>query len=201
MLVKLMTQIEDCLPEGGEWCTVEKAQTLAAMVVALRPSTIVEIGVWMGGSLIPMCLAAITFNPSPTIIAIDPWSPGESVKGQSSADANWWKQADHEKAYQVFVKRLEKHSLQNTVKVWRMPSDQAPDVPNIDLLHIDGNHSDQALRDVEHYSPFVNVGGLVILDDIGWTGGGVEKAKEALLRFGYRQLYTLGSGAVFRREA
>lgn len=56
-LRSLLDEIARCLPEGGEWCTLDKAETLAAMIVAARPRLVVEIGVWEGGSLIPMLLA------------------------------------------------------------------------------------------------------------------------------------------------
>ena len=54
--MNLFSQIE-ALPMIGDWCPLDKAKTLAAMVLALRPAVVVEIGVWRGSSLLPMALA------------------------------------------------------------------------------------------------------------------------------------------------
>lgn len=195
----LMDKIALVTHEGGEWCSVEKAHRLATMIAALRPSVIVEIGVWMGGSLVPMALACKHVGHG-RIIAIDPWSKSASVAGMDATNAHWWGQINHDQAYRHFLSRLDKHELGDIVKIIRSPSDDVVPPSSIDLLHVDGNHSDQAIRDVERFSPNVRSGGLVVMDDVGWIGGNVSRACQILLDTGFVKLYDLGTGSVFQRK-
>ena len=56
-MTNLFLDIADVVPRLNGWCSVNKAQHLAAMVCALQPVTAVEIGVFGGKSLIPMAMA------------------------------------------------------------------------------------------------------------------------------------------------
>src|SRR4051812_47320274 len=93
----LFTDIETSLDHVREgWCTVDKAKTLAASVLAIRPGTVVQIGVWAGRSLIPMALACQSVHKG-IVIGIDPWSPDASAEGQIGENLAWWKDvAPHE---------------------------------------------------------------------------------------------------------
>ena len=195
---ELLAQIEICLPEGGQWCSLEKAQTLAALIVGLRPRTVVEIGVWMGGSLVPMLLA-LKYNRAGRAIAIDPWSPDASRAGEAPENAQWWGSIDHELALRTFADRLAKHDVASYCEVWRQRSDDATPPAPIDLLHVDGNHSDQAVRDVLRFAPGVRGGGILVLDDVGWIGGHVSRALEHARSLGFTELYPLGTGIVLQR--
>lgn len=194
----LLAAIERALPEGGAWCDLTKATTLASIVLGLRPEVVVEIGVWMGGSLVPMLLAMRHVGKG-TAIAIDPWSPDASVEGQGAEDATWWGQTDHEAAYRRFLARLEVHDLTALCQVVRLPSEQVLPPP-CQLLHLDGNHGPQAVRDVERFAPLVDVGGILVLDDVAWTGGHVIHARERAEAHGFRALYELGTGVVMQRR-
>ncbi len=195
----LMAQIERILPEGGQWCSLEKAQTLAALVVGTRPQQIVEIGVWMGGSLLPMLLA-LKYNRSGQALAIDPWCKDDSVQNQTSENAKWWGSVDHNAAFSVFAERLKRHAVDTYCMVDRRSSECA-DLPlSIDILHIDGNHADQAFRDVTRYAPSVRTGGYLVLDDVGWAGGHVDRGISAAKDLGFSQLYPLGTGLVMIRR-
>ena len=51
---------------------------------------------------------------------------------------------------------------------------------SIDLLHVDGNHSEASVRDdLQRYLPLVRPGGVVVVDDISWSS--VRRAAEPLL--------------------
>jgi predicted O-methyltransferase YrrM len=209
MIAKLMARIAETYREGGDWCSLEKAQTLAAIVVALRPATICEIGVWMGGSLVPMAMALRALRSvdelagrtltSHRVIAIDAWSPEDSAAGQSREDAAWWAGADHEQALRAFRRRLDQHDIAGLCQVVRVKSDDAPVPVSIDLLHVDGNHAEQALRDVQRFAPSVPVGGILVLDDVAWSGGHVRRAYEWAAEDGFKALYPLGTGTVLQR--
>lgn len=204
MIEKLMAEVRDTLPEGGDWCTVTKAQTLAALVVGLRPRVIVEIGVWMGGSLLPLLFAARAVREldgqSPArVVAIDPWSKDDSCAGQAGADAEWWAMVSHEDAYHAFLARLGKHDLSDACEVVRARSDDAAVPERIDLLHVDGNHAAQAIRDVERFAPAVAIGGILVLDDLNWHGGHVRHARDVAGALGFVDSYPLDTGLVMKR--
>ena len=121
----LFAELERITPEGGDWCTVKKSQTLAALVVALQPQTVIEIGVWHGGSCIPMCLALRYVGGPGRMIAIDPWKPEASIADQGETNARWWGATDHEDAYRVFVSRLERHGI-TICSIERRPRPTSP---------------------------------------------------------------------------
>lgn len=186
------------------WCEPDKQLTLANIVMAIQPRVIVEIGVWGGKSLIPMALAAQYIsnqNYQPKVIAIDPWASSESIKGQSEQDAKWWGetagQPQHELVYGSFLGKLMELGINRMVQVQRTTSDNAPVPESIGLFHCDGNHSIQALKDVQRFGPAITQGGVCVLDDMDWTGGGVVKAAEWLKENGFLQLHPLGTGACF----
>lgn len=196
-LADLMLRIERVTPEGGEWCSVQKAQALAALVVALRPQRVIEIGVFRGGSMIPMLLALQHLNTGMGV-AIDPWAASASVEGQSGDNAAWWAKCDHEAVFNSFRDRLARHKLLDLCVIVRRPSDEAPPMGS-DLLSIDGNHGEQAVRDVERFASRVSLGGILALDDLDWDQGHVRRAHARAKELGFVDMYPLGTGIVMRR--
>jgi len=195
---ELVAEIERVTPDGGDWCSVEKSQTLAALILGLRPEVVIEIGVWRGGSCIPMCLALRHVGGPSRMIAIDPWSPDASVVDQGETNARWWGATDHEDAYRAFVARLERHGI-TICTIERRSSDLVTPIA-CQMIHIDGNHGPQAARDVERFAPLIAPGGILILDDIGWEGGHVQRGREIAQGLGFVDLYPLGSGVVMQRR-
>lgn len=179
---------------------MSKAHTLASLVIGLRPALTVEIGVWQGASLVPMALAhrAIGYG---RVIAVDPWSPVASIQGQvNPEDVKWWSEVDHEKAYQTFITVLAEEGLSQFVEVVRARSDEYTPPEGVGLFHCDGNHSDQAVRDVQKFIPKMSSGGVIIMDDYEWTGRGVKKACAALESAGWIEYAKLGTGGLWRRK-
>ena len=178
-----------------------KASHLAALVLALRPTTIVEIGVFLGGSLVPLALAQQSYaRPGrERTIAIDPWAAHASVEGQYGANLSWWGALDHSQVYARFMTRLQRHGLTEVVEVVRAKSDEVTPPDSAQLIHIDGNHGEQALRDVERFAPCIPVGGVLILDDLQWEGGAVRAGYDRAIAMGFTPLYPLGTGVVLQR--
>lgn len=204
-LAGLMSGIA-ALQEPEQWTKLDKCQTLAAMIVANRPKVVVEVGVWEGSSFLPQLLA-LKHVGGGIGIAIDSWSAIASIEGQvDPANVNWWgKQSIHDHAYQKFCGLLAKHGLVDICRVVRSRSD-AVDVKSvvdsygpIDMLHVDGNHGDAAIGDVERFAPHIPVGGLLILDDCDWTGGSVKRAHDLAIKMGFSHRYVLGTGEVLQR--
>lgn len=203
----LFNQIVD---EFGEnripgWCPLEKAMDLASTVVALRPKISIDIGVFGGKSLLPMALACEAVGNG-VVIGIDPWDIAASTEGYTGENANWWGKLDHEGIYQGFMANVDRLGLKNRVAIERAKSDDAAVPKIIDLLHVDGQHTDQAVRDVKRFATKVRIGGVVCLDDLEWQNDGVksvELAVAALLPLGFVELYRVsqpnGSWGMFQR--
>lgn len=198
----LLKKISDVVPTLDGWCSVQKAHVLASSIVALRPKSIVEIGVWGGRSLIPMALACKFLNNG-IVVGIDPWKAEESIKGQNEANVNWWgKVVNHDVIFKRCNDEIQKAGVSRYCDLVRTTSDDYPvSVIAIDMLHIDGNHGEQAYKDTRKFAPHLTVGGLIFMDDIGWDGGHVGKSCEWLTSNGFRKLYNLDTGAMFQRIA
>jgi predicted O-methyltransferase YrrM len=183
------------------WCSIDKALDLAAVVIALRPKIIVEIGVFGGKSLLPMAMACESIGAG-VVIGIDPWSNAASSEGYTGENAQWWGKLNHEEIYHSFMGNIARLALKNRVAIERAKSDAAAVPATIDLLHVDGQHTEQAIRDVNRFAANVRVGGIVCMDDINWTNDGraeVAKAVDALKALGFVELYPSGTGAFFQR--
>ena len=195
----LSARIAALVPTVTGWCSVEKANDLALAIIKLRATVSVEIGVWGGRSCLPMAMAHQEQDHG-VVWAIDPWSPGASVVGYDKANADWWGAQNHEAVYQSFLANLKLNGLEKYVHVIRNKSDDVDPPGVIDLLHSDGQHTEQAVRDVERFASRVRPGGFVFCDDIHWSGGGVERSVAKLLTMGFKQIFTRDTGAMFQRE-
>ena len=184
------------IPHG--WCSIEKALELADTITSNKMERIVEIGVFAGRSLIPMALAC-KHQGFGKVVGIDPWQPQASVEGQTGENMTWWSKLDHDAIYAEFLRCVAILGVEPYVDVQRLRSDDFFPIGPIQLLHVDGNHSDQALRDAERYAPLVPVGGYTYLDDLGWQGGGVTRAMYAIQEMGFEKQYDRDTGAMFKR--
>ena len=171
------------------WCSYQKAETLASIVIAIRPQISIEIGVFGGKSLIPIAMAHQHIHKG-HVIGIDPWMAKASIEGQSGENAKWWSdQKMHDQIYSGFMAKRASLGLDGYSQVARMTSNEFDPVLGIGLLHVDGNHGEQAIKDVGRFCPFVDIGGIVVMDDIGWGDGTVDRAIDVLPRIGFIELY------------
>lgn len=192
-------EIEQLIPKCHGWCSVERAMVMASAVIAMRPAVSVEIGVWGGRGVIALALAHKLVGGK--VIGIDPWDREASIVGQTGENLKWWSSVNHEEVYQDCIKRIGDAGLTHCVEIIRAKSDDVTPPKEITILAIDGNHSDQAMRDVNRYAENIVLGGIVFADDLQWDGGGVLKSVERLTEMGFRKLYDLDTGAVFQRIA
>lgn len=198
---ELFDQIERLTDTLHGWCEVDKAQRLAAIVLALRPAVSVEIGVYGGRSFFGMALAHKHLGHG-VVIGIDPWSNDAASEGYDGENLKSWSSCPLEAIYQHFQKKCFDLAVQNVIQIHRVKSDDFEISPYIDLLHIDGQHTEQSMRDVQRYASKVRVGGIVVMDDIGWRNGAdapVSRAVDRLLDMGFVRLYPLGTGEVFQK--
>lgn len=184
---------------AGQWCSLEKCFTLASMVVTLRPEFSLEIGIFEGGSFFPMALAHRYVNHG-ILVGVEAWDKNVAVAAQTTEeDRRWWAALDMEAMYQRFMLRRKELQLEPFTKIERVQSRQATFPARLGLVHIDGAHNDEAVNDVARVAQRVHIGGIVVLDDLHWYGGGVSRAEYRLEQIGYEKLYGLGTGAVYQR--
>lgn len=194
-----MKEMLELNPKLPGWCEIPKALTLYNLVLATKPLTILEVGVFGGRSALPM-MQACKRNGKGVVHCVDPWSPKSSEEGQvADVDRKWWGNLNHEIIYQGFVDQVKKNGLMPFCEIHRMKSSEFDGPSVIDVFHCDGNHGPDALSDTIKFSNRVPQGGYVILDDLNWTGGHVGKSAERLKENGFMELHPLGTGALYWR--
>lgn len=150
------------------WCSKQKASVLIDLVLLTKPQTVVEIGVFGGKSVVPVAYA-LKENGLGKIYGIDPWLNTESIVGMDGVNKEWWLQVDHEKILLDLMSKIYQFDLQDQIQLIRATSENALPISNIDILHIDGNHSDKtSYFDVMKWVPLVRKGGIIIFDDVTW---------------------------------
>jgi hypothetical protein len=180
------------------WCSPEKAHALASIIVAMRPKVTVEIGVYAGRSGISMAMAHKFINYG-QVIGIDPFTNQAAAEGYEGENAKWWGELDIEDILRQFNERIGRYHLEPYFQLQRVKSDDAPVPDVICCLHVDGQHTEQAVRDVERFASHVRIGGIVIMDDIQWDGGGVTRAVSRLMDLGFVEMYRIADWGVFQR--
>src|SRR4051812_20298701 len=150
----------------------------------LRPA--VEIGVHRGRSLVALAVAERAVGGHAW--GIDPYVlrayPDRTMGGAAPAGVEeWLREHDFDAAHDDALRAIAGNRLEGSCTLLRLTSaDAAPRFGpgTIGLLHVDGNHSEDAVRDdLERYLPRVRPGGIVVVDDISW--GSVRRAAEPLL--------------------
>lgn len=169
---QLVNEVSEKLPKIHGWCSEEKAKLLIDLILENKPTVFVEIGVFGGSSILPIA-KALKANGKGKVWAIDPWKTDECLVGMENSESrSWWSSFSLEQIYDSFMDMLRKEQLLKQCRVLRMTSKSAlTHVPKkIDILHIDGNHSEEACYfDTTHFLPLVKSGGYIVFDDVLWT--------------------------------
>jgi hypothetical protein len=195
----LFDNIAALQPRFPGWCTLDKAFTLASMVIARRPLVSVEIGVYGGSSFFPIAMAHKAIGRG-IAVGVDPWDKHVAVLAQTEQESReWWANQDLESLYQNVLLFIKEYGLQDHAKIQRKKSSEVDIPPGISLLHIDGAHNDEAVRDVARFCQHVEIGGMVVMDDLNWHGGGPARAAQRLVQIGFNHLYQIQNGAVYQR--
>lgn len=191
--------VETVLPRMEGWCSPQKANRLIAAVAEQKPRLFVEIGVFAGRSLFA---AALALPSGGVAVGIDPWCVADSVKGFSGDNQAWWSKCDHDSIYKQCQFTQSLLDLCDRCYLIRATSPQALALVRclapIDILHIDGNHSEEcSCFDVENYQPLVKPGGIIFFDDIDWNE---TKKAQRLLAERTDTLEPVGTCGVFRQR-
>ncbi len=169
----LKQNVCNVLPTLEGWCSKDKALAFIDLVLETKPDICVEIGVFGGSSLFPVA-SALKYLKSGVIIGIDPWDKIECIKYfdpiEDAMNLKWWGSLNIHYIYQSYNNMLRKQHLEDYVETIRATSEQAASsIDSIDILYLDGNHSEFcSIQDVELYLPKVRPGGYIWMNDTLW---------------------------------
>lgn len=126
------------------------------LVEALRPRLVVELGTYYGASYCSFCQAMARLGLAAEAFAVDTWE-GDPHNGWYGDEIFRSLQAYHDSRYGAFSTLVRSSFSEARGRF----SDES-----IDLLHIDGFHTYEAVRDdFESWLPKVSPGGIVLLHD------------------------------------
>lgn len=143
------------------WLTPEDATGLYLLAKTVpRDATVVEIGSWKGKST--FCLARGLAEEG-RLIAIDPFD----ASGEEGSSETYEENRGEKPLEVQFEENLVSKGVSGKVDQWKGYSqDFIDDVPEIDILFIDGDHSIEGCRfDYENYAPHVQPGGWIAFHD------------------------------------
>lgn len=145
----------------------------------VKPSRIIEVGTWKGGSAIHMASVARRLGLAPEIICVDTWL---------GAVEFWTDQKDPERylalkcrngyptVYYQFMANVLHRNCQDLIT----PFPQTATIAGLwfrrygvkaDLIYIDGSHEeDDVYADLISYWDLVRPGGILVGDDWNWDG-------------------------------
>jgi predicted O-methyltransferase YrrM len=162
------------------WCSHMKGGVLIDLIFKNKPAIVVEIGVYGGKSLVPMGCALKALGEGKAY-GIDPWSTEASLEEMNNDSSKaFWSWVDHAGIMKGLMAKIDEFELGNHIELIQATSEEASPIPNIDILHIDGNHSEKtSYFDVTKWAPLVKSGGWIILDDMTWYENGVFTTAKA----------------------
>ncbi|MCU1340165.1 MAG: hypothetical protein JWO19_5746, partial [Bryobacterales bacterium] len=127
------------------------------LVTAVRPSVIVELGAHYGQSYFTFCQAVAEGNLPSRTFAVDTWR-GDSHVGNYGEEV-FREVSEHNRQHYACFSTLLRMSFDQALEQFQDAS--------IDILHIDGLHTYDAVRhDFETWLPKVKPGGIVLMHDI-----------------------------------
>jgi SAM-dependent methyltransferase len=156
-----------------------QSEAFDQLIARLKPTRIIEVGTWKGGSAIHMAKVSKKLGLSPQIICVDTWL---------GAVEFWTDQADPERylslkcrngyptVYYQFVANVLHEGCQDLI----VPFPQTSTIAALwfrrygltaPLIYIDGSHEeDDVYADLVSYWDLVEPGGILVGDDWGWDG-------------------------------
>lgn len=128
-----------------------------ALVALVKPKILVELGTHMGDSYCTFCQSALENQTGTRCFAVDTWE-GDQHVGPLNEDVLRDLREHHDPRYAEFSQLLQ------------MTFDRAAlrfDDGGVDFLHIDGLHTEEAVRhDYEVWRPKMSAQGIILFHDI-----------------------------------
>eukprot|EP01060_Flectonema_neradi_P014995 TRINITY_DN21696_c0_g1_i1.p1 TRINITY_DN21696_c0_g1~~TRINITY_DN21696_c0_g1_i1.p1 ORF type:complete len:632 (+),score=134.88 TRINITY_DN21696_c0_g1_i1:40-1935(+) len=136
-------------------------------------TTVVDVGVWQGGSSITMAKLLKEKGNGGIVISVDPWSG--SVEHWKDYGPKWNSLKRIEKGFpmlfEVFRSNVIREGFTDYITPFPVPSKTAAEIFKklgftADLVHIDASHEyDAVLQDLHEWWPVVSPGGFIYGDD------------------------------------
>ena len=144
-------------------------------IALVRPSIIVEVGVWKGGSTVFMANAVKTLGLASVVIAVDTWL-GSSEHWLTDLSAEMSLINGYPALYYKFLSNVIRAGVADYVLPIPVDSLNAAQIlkslglaPGI--IHLDGGHDyDSVMADLRAWWPVLAAGGVLIGDDYYETG-------------------------------
>ena len=153
-LLSIVGFVPDSLQAPNAW--VGHIPFAAWLIHAFKPNLFVELGTHTGNSYFAFCQAVKKYNVKTQCFAVDTWQ-GDEHAGLYTQSVYDEVNAYHEEHYSAFSQLL------------RMTFDEALsnfDDASVDLLHIDGLHTYEAVKhDFESWLPKLAPGAIVLFHD------------------------------------
>jgi len=143
------------------------------LVATLKPAVLVELGVDRGESYFAFCQSAAENHTGTRCYGIDTWRGDQQAGGYD--ETTFAEVSEHNSAHYAKFSTLLRSGFDDALGQFEPGS--------IDLLHIDGLHTETAVRhDVDSWLPKLRPGGILLLHDVGvrTKGFGVWKVWEEL---------------------
>ncbi|MDE2104247.1 MAG: class I SAM-dependent methyltransferase [Patescibacteria group bacterium] len=185
---------------------------LSSLVVEIRPRLIIEVGSFLGGSAIEFATAlrACGLEDS-AVLCVDTWLAEEVLWSLPEWRARLKIQCGTPCCYYTFLANIIEKKLHDTVLPLRMPSLSAArylgqsGAIRAQLIYIDGSHVEgDVLRDMEHYWPLLDAGGVLLMDDYGFDPDRFAGLMRDVQRFSRQTgipFSASGDKALFRKPA
>lgn len=163
---------------------------LSESIETRRPSIVVEVGVWKGGSVIHMASRLRDLAIDGVVIAVDTWLGS----WEHWLDERWFRELGvlepDRGIFATFLRNVRSENLDGYIVPLRLDSINAARVLrgfNIfpDVIHIDGGHDYAAvMADIREWWPLLRPGGMLIGDDYraGNAWPGVKRAFDDYFR-------------------
>ena len=149
------------------------------LVATLRPRVLVELGVDRGESFFTFCQSTVENKTGTHCYGVDTWRGDQHAGGYD--DTTFAQVSAYNRANYESFATLIRASFDDSLDRFEPES--------VDLLHIDGLHTENAVRhDVDSWLPKVKPGGIVLLHDVDVRAKnfGVWKVWDDLQRTGGR---------------
>ena len=126
--------------------------------------TLVEVGSWMGKSVIYLAVEAVNAKTEQRIVAVDTWGDHVAVTSGETFDG--------EATYQSYLENIA--PVADRIETLRMRSTDAAatfEDSSCDFVFIDASHKyEDVLDDLEAWYPKVKDGGVLAGHDVHWPG-------------------------------
>lgn len=157
---------------------------LITEVQRLKPKTILEVGVWKGGSVITMAAAARDVDLDSVVVAVDTFAGSQEhwIRDKNGFNEILKVRGGRPIIYETFMSNIIDAGLTDYVLPFPVDSFTAYKVLDnkkitFDLIHIDADHEYQsAMKDLTMWTSLLNPGGSIICDDYHKSWPGVVRA-------------------------